>query len=320
MGGYAAVNLMDIEVFVAVAQCGSVTQAAKNRNVSQPAISRSIANFEAELGTRLFDRIGRNLYLNVFGSAIVPHALQLLNSYQSLQANLADLGAPRRQPVTVGIASESAEWHKRFIHWFLAAHPDINIRVLRLEPQKLMQMLQHNECDLGISTSEFTADDIACTKFRTEQIGVLLSVNHRLARQENLSIYDLRHESFLLTSRNSDSRRFTTDLCARAGFAPNIMLEIDLPGTVEELRCIVDGVSFISPEGFNHLLRSGDAGHNRPWMNLLTYRPLRENFCVRHSFLCVPTSRYISVACRQLIHHIKESYTLFENTAASPDF
>lgn len=302
-------NLLDIVVFVEVAQTGSITQAAKNRNVSQPAISRSIANFEAELGTRLFDRIGRNLYLNTFGSAIVPYALKLLSSYRNLQTNLADLGAPRRHPITVGIASESADWHKHFIHWFLTTYPDINIRILRAEPIKLLQMLQRNKCDFGISTSDLPTSDILCEKFRTEPVGILISVNHRLARQETVSIYDLEHEPFLLTSRNSDIRRFTTDLCARAGFSPNIMLEVDLPGTVEELRCIVDGVSFISPEGFKHRLRSGDAGHNQPWMNLLTYRPLREDFCVRDSFLCTPKNQYLSTACQDLIRHIKERYS-----------
>lgn len=306
-------NIQDIEVFVEVAQTGSITQAAKNRNVSQPAISRSIANFEADLHTRLFDRIGRNLYLNSFGSAILPLALKLLNSHRNLLSNLSDLGAPRHHPITVGIASESAEWHKLFVHWFLSTYPDINIRILRLEPERLLQMLQSNECDFGISTSEFKASNVICTKFRTEAIGVLLSVNHRLARQESISIYDLKHEPFLLTSRNSDIRRFTTDLCAQAGFAPNIMLEVDLPGTVEELRCIVDGVSFISSDGFKHLLKSGDAGFNRPWMNLLTYRPLREDFCVRHCFLCTPTEQYLSVVCRQLIHHIKDSYTRLDD-------
>jgi len=313
-------NILDIEVFVEVAQTGSITQAAKNRNVSQPAISRSIANFEAELDTRLFDRIGRNLYLNSFGASILPYALKILNCQRNLQTNLADLGAPRHYPVTVGIASESAEWHKLFVHWFLATYPGINIRILRLEPERLLQMLQSNKCDFGISTSDFMANNVNCTKFRTESIGILMSVNHRLARQESVSIYDLKHEPFLLTSRNSDIRRFTTDLCARAGFTPNIMLEVDLPGTVEELRCIVDGVSFISPDGFQHLLKSGDAGYNRPWMNLLTYRPLQEDFCVRHCFLCIPTEHYISSVCRQLINHIKSCYTLLdEKQSVSPD-
>ena len=68
-------SLRQIELFVATAQKGSVTQAAAAVGITQSAASMALSDFEGQLGTRLFDRIGKRLVLNEDGRTLYPKAV-----------------------------------------------------------------------------------------------------------------------------------------------------------------------------------------------------------------------------------------------------
>ena len=94
-------KLRHLEAFLAVAEAGTISAAARARNVSQPALSKTIGELEAQLGTELFTRTGRQAILTPAGEAFRRHAL---SSLQSLEAGVRALtGGGRMDVVKVGV-------------------------------------------------------------------------------------------------------------------------------------------------------------------------------------------------------------------------
>ena len=85
-------SLRQIEVFVATAQKGNVTQAAAVVGITQSAASMALAEFENQLATRLFDRIGKRLALNEDGRALYPKAVEMVERAREMEGLFRQLG------------------------------------------------------------------------------------------------------------------------------------------------------------------------------------------------------------------------------------
>ena len=97
----SGLKLRHVEAFLAVAEAGTISAAARNRHVSQPALSKTISELETQLGKPLFERTGRRVLLTPAGEAFRRHAL---SSLQSLEAGVRALkGGGRTDVVRVGV-------------------------------------------------------------------------------------------------------------------------------------------------------------------------------------------------------------------------
>ena len=94
-------KLRHLEAFLAVADAGTISGAARVRNVSQPAMSKTLSELEGQLGTQLFERTGRRAILTPGGEAFRRHAIAAL---QSLEAGCRVLSGPSHTDlVKVGV-------------------------------------------------------------------------------------------------------------------------------------------------------------------------------------------------------------------------
>src|SRR3984885_13112821 len=96
------VNLVMLRLFVRVATTLSFSETARMKNVSQPALSRTIQQLEAELGVKLFDRDTRNVTLTPAGAQLLPIAERLLHDFDLAFSDLALAFSGQRGRVTVG--------------------------------------------------------------------------------------------------------------------------------------------------------------------------------------------------------------------------
>ncbi|GAB3803149.1 LysR family transcriptional regulator [Micromonospora zhanjiangensis] len=91
-----------LEVFRAVARDGSVTAAAGRLGFTQSAVSRQVATLEAEIGSRLFDRLPRGVALTEEGRTLLPHAEAVLDRLTAARRDVEDLRGLRHGRVRVG--------------------------------------------------------------------------------------------------------------------------------------------------------------------------------------------------------------------------
>ena len=123
-------DLRHLSHFVAVAEAGSMTLAARRLHVSQPALSRQIRELERFLGVQLFDRIGRRITLAADGREMLARSRRLLAEAQSLRERGAALGGAKSGVLRVGATPQFLEAAMpQVLTLYRRQHPEVEIRL-----------------------------------------------------------------------------------------------------------------------------------------------------------------------------------------------
>src|SRR5579862_7102185 len=96
-------ELHQLRYFCAIADTGSFSRAAQQAHVSQPSLSQQIAKLEDELGTRLFDRLGRSVKLTELGETFLPRARAVLRDLESARNDIMEKKTSITGPISVGV-------------------------------------------------------------------------------------------------------------------------------------------------------------------------------------------------------------------------
>ncbi|MCA0043180.1 LysR substrate-binding domain-containing protein [Celeribacter litoreus] len=145
----SGMKLRHLEAFLSVAEAGTITGAAKARNVSQPALSKTISELEAQLGTALFERTGRRAVLTPAGEAFRRHTL---SSLQSLEAGVrAITGVGQTDVVRVGVLPTVASGLFPSVALeFSELRPDARIAVITGPNRYLIDRMRSGGLDLVV--------------------------------------------------------------------------------------------------------------------------------------------------------------------------
>ena len=239
------INLRQLEYFVAAARHGSTARAALAINVSQPSISKAIADLEAQWGEQLFVRkhaVG--LDLTAAGQARSREALSLLEAAQRLQE-------PRKQAVSgtlrLGFLSTlGALWIPQLLTQMQKRHPSIDIELIEGDIASLTRQVERGEIhaalqyDLGLARPLLTMHPVAALPPYA-----LLPARHALSAAPSVSLAELAQSPLLLINL-PQSREYFLSLFREAGVVPTVNYEL---ASIELVRSMVangHGVSVLT--------------------------------------------------------------------------
>jgi DNA-binding transcriptional LysR family regulator len=174
-----ALTLRQLGVFVAVARAGSTRAAADRVARSQSAASSALAELEATLGVKLFDRVGRRLQLNAQGRALLPRAVNLLEQAAEIGQlfGAADQGALRvAASFTVGeylLPPLIAGWKR--------AHPGTRLRLDIANTRAVLDAVAALEVDVGFIEGARTHPDLDVAHWRDDELVVVAAAGHPMA-------------------------------------------------------------------------------------------------------------------------------------------
>ncbi|WP_081423954.1 LysR substrate-binding domain-containing protein [Celeribacter ethanolicus] len=185
-------KLRHLEAFLAVSEAGTISAAARARNVSQPALSKTIGELEAQLGTDLFTRTGRQAVLTPAGEAFRRYAL---SSLQSLEAGVRALtGGGRMDVVKVGVLPTVASGLFPAVALeFSELRPDARIAVITGPNRYLIDRMRSGGLDLVVGrmaparemtglSFEYLYDETVYLVARKDHPGLVLSPVEALRR------------------------------------------------------------------------------------------------------------------------------------------
>ena len=121
-------ELQQLEYFCVIAECENLTKAAQRLHVSQPSLSRSLHALEDELGTMLFDRVGRNIVLNEAGKIALDRVLNALDSTDTIKRDVEAFIHDKNLAVNVYTPVPMGD-NASVISGFKKRYPDIHLRV-----------------------------------------------------------------------------------------------------------------------------------------------------------------------------------------------
>lgn len=144
-------DLDHVEAFLAVADHGTVTAAAKALHMTQPAVSRTLKLLEESLGVSLFDRSGRALALNAAGRALVPRARAMIDEAVALRRDLVKVGQRRYHDVRIGAVDSVATFLlPESLAGLRERYPELEVKLYSARTTELLRRLADGLLDLAI--------------------------------------------------------------------------------------------------------------------------------------------------------------------------
>lgn len=241
-------DIMHLRYFQAAAKTQKFTQAAELMHISQPAFSASLSKLEKELGVHLFDRIGRRIQLNEYGKIYIGYVDQALAALDEGGRKLAEATTERKSRFSLGTVS--MRMIQEVLSDFLIAYPNITVRRYEIMPKDVYSELNDSgggsDIIVTASTGEL-ADAPGYRVIKREPLFVAVSKRHPLAGREEISMSELKGESFISLPEGYSFRNITEDLCHAASFDVDILHECF---HCQLLNCVSDeiGISLVAED------------------------------------------------------------------------
>ncbi|MDY8023293.1 LysR family transcriptional regulator [Paenibacillus polymyxa] len=286
-------ELLQLQYFLAVARLEHVTEAARNLHVTQSSLSKTIQRLEEDLGVPLFDRTGRKLRLNEFGSRFLHRAERALFELEQGKQELSDLSSPEHG--TLELAVTTASTLPNILREFRKKRPYIQFHVQMLTTQEMITLLHRGEVDFCLSSPPIEGDDIECQIVFIDPILVAVPKGHRLADRSSVTLTDLRDEWFVGVKRGYGTRDLVDSVCKSEGFVPKYVYEGDEPARLSTLVEAEIGIAFIPSTARNS-------------REHLKYLQVENHELVREIALLWHRSRYISRAALEFREVVVEYF------------
>jgi DNA-binding transcriptional LysR family regulator len=258
------VNLRQREAFRAVMISGGITDAGRLLNVSQPSVSRLIADLERNIGYRLFERRGGRIIPT-------PEAVSLYDEVERSFIGIAKIAETAREirnfrPGRLWIAAMPSlcfDLIPGAIGQLVARYPSVRITVQTRSSQRIMNWMQSQRFDVGLAGAPFDHGGVDCLLRVSVPCVCALPISHRLATKKAIRVKDLAGEAIILGTQDLMLRPRLDALFRSEGVEPNVPIETSLSYVACHLAEQGLGIAIVEP--FTAHRFSGDRLAVRPF-------------------------------------------------------
>lgn len=223
-------NLKQAHYIKTIAECGSITAAAKKLYVSQPSLSQMLRQIEEEISLSLFDRSVSPFRVTYAGEKYLAAAESMLAIHAQLENQLREIKDDHSGRLRLGISVQrSMQVLPLVVPIFRQKYPNVTLELTERGSASLEDLLQKGSIDLALAAMETTGTNMIYELIEKETIGVLAAsdtkIVSRLAPGTPITLDDVKEESFVSLSEGHSIRVVQDKLFRRSGFNPKIILE-----------------------------------------------------------------------------------------------
>jgi len=200
-------NLERLRVFQAVAQAESFTKAAELLHLTQPGVSKHIKQMEEEIGTPLFDRMGRNVSLTQAGEILYQAAKEVMGSVASAEQRIKELAGLRGGRLRVGASFPVGLYVlPRVLAAYRKQHPAIEVKLAISTTANIEAKVLDKKLDFGLVSADVHHPKLLSTVIRTDELVVIVPADHPWSTRRNIRAQDLSGETFIVAARGAGAR------------------------------------------------------------------------------------------------------------------
>jgi DNA-binding transcriptional LysR family regulator len=223
----ARIDFVTLRLFCAVAQAGSLTKGAQRCHLALSAASRRLSDLEAAAGTRLLDRSAQGVALTPAGHVALQHAMRLFQGFEQFSHELADYSRGIKGHVRLWAnMSALTEFLPAALATFLGAHPDIRVEVEEQLSGDIVRALVEGLADIGVFAENTPTDGLDVTPFQTDELVVLCSRQHPLARRRRVRFEECLAHDFVGLNRGSALLAMTLRAAEQAGLPLSLRVQV----------------------------------------------------------------------------------------------
>jgi DNA-binding transcriptional LysR family regulator len=202
-------DLYSLTLFSAVADSGSIAQAAASHNIAASAVSKRIADLESLVGTPLFYRQQRGVVMTQAGHELHRHARALNQQIARLDAAMSEFAEGNKGTVRIAANTSSiTQFLPEDLAAFAADYPDIRIQLVELFSTEVVAAVRSGASDIGICSGLTDPADLAVTIYRRDTLVLATPAGHPLAKCERIALEDILEYDIVSLQNGSSIRAF----------------------------------------------------------------------------------------------------------------
>ncbi len=292
-------DFKDLELFVAVAEAGSIARAAERCHTVASAVSKRLSDLEASLGAALLTRGARGVELTSAGHAFLVKARKLLEQAGRLEEEIQKHSAGLRGHVTV-FANMSAivEFLPTVLASFLKKHSDIHVHLEQHVSEHIAMAVRENSADLGIVGELPILDQLTTIPFRQDELVLIAPRDHGLAKQAAVAFAEAATLPFIGLDANSSLHYVLAKAAADCG--KQLDLRIRVASFDAACAMVAAGL------GVTILPRLAVAPHLQAYE--LASIKLTDAWAVRQLFICKRSDPPLHPAAGAFLSHLRSGH------------
>jgi DNA-binding transcriptional LysR family regulator len=251
------ITFRQLRLFLALAETGSVSGAARALHVTQPTASMQLKDMSEAVGLPLYEVVARKVYLTDVGQELAKTARAIAQSWDAFEQEADGARGLTRGRLRVAVVSTAQYFMPRLLGSFCARHPAIDVSLEVLNRDGVVQRLRENMDDLYIMSMPPADMDLSDDIFMTNPIVVVAPADDALASRSSVPLDALRSRRFILRERGSGTRMAADQHFRSHRFRPDIRLELGSNEAIKEAVAGGLGIAVLS----RHALHGLDGEH-----------------------------------------------------------
>ena len=241
-----------MQLFLALAETGSITAAARACHVTQPTVSMQLRDLADSVGLPLYNQLGKRLQLTEAGEALVSAAQNMSDEWAAFEQKINGLKGLTQGRLRISVVSTAKYFVPGILGTFCARYPDIDIALQLLNRDGVMARLQEHRDDLYIMSMPPSDMELEQEVFLPNPLVVIASEGHPLAHRKSITLATLAKERFILREQGSSTRMACDAHFDCLGFKPNVRLELGSNEAIKHSVAAGLGLAVLSRHAIAH--------------------------------------------------------------------
>jgi molybdate transport repressor ModE-like protein len=252
MGGAMAgrfvreLTLRQLRALAAAAKHGSVTAAAKQLHLTQPAVTLQIQNLQTLAGIPLLQRTGEGMLLTDAGRDVVALSERIEAAIRDCETSIEMMTGKTAGRISIGAVSTAKYFVPFMISGFSKLYPNVNIALSIGNRQEIGAALRGYDLDFAIMGRPPVDIDMDVHLIGDHPHVIIAPTTHRLARKSRIALGDLANETFLIREPGSGTRGLMEQLFEAARISPTIGMAMSSNETIKQAVIAGLGIAFLS--------------------------------------------------------------------------
>lgn len=252
-------NFRKLKIFYETAVELNMTKVAKKLYISQPSISQAIHEIEQEVEVKLFDRIGKRLFLTDEGEAYLTYVRRILNLYEEGLKTINDMSKSEKGKIKIGASTTIGIYIlPDIIKGFLQEYKNIEISLSVDNTVNIEKMILENKIDFAYIEGKSCTDEIIKKEIWEDELIFICSAAHKWSGKEYINEEDISSEKLIMRESGSGTREIVESFLENSAIDYNVFMEL---GNTEAIKKSVEanlGISCLSTRSVEEKVNSGD--------------------------------------------------------------
>jgi DNA-binding transcriptional LysR family regulator len=217
-------TIRNLEIFVKVADLGSMTAASEALYIAQPTVSQAIAELEGHYRTKLFDRLAKKLYITESGRQLLNYARHIIALQGEMELAMKD---PEKSGILKVGASLTigAELLPRLAGMFQEQHRELKVRAVVRNTADIESLILRNDLDFALVEGIVHSQSILSEPFMDDELALVCGKGHSLYGSRGASLEELISHDFIVREQGSGTRELFESAMVSKNKAWNISWE-----------------------------------------------------------------------------------------------